>query len=156
MVFHDFRDQDRRAGFRRTDYDAVQHIPLGRDMWVLSLHGRLEVANAGTDQTIPFYMLPALGGGSSLRGFGSWRFRDRNSLLMQADWRVLASRFLDLALFYDAGRVSVQRNDVASGTLKSDYGVGFRLHSGMTTPLRIDFAKSNEGLSIVFSSKAAF
>jgi outer membrane protein assembly factor BamA len=101
-------------------------------------------------------MLPSLGGGSSLRGFGSWRFRDRNSLLMQADWRVLASRFLDMALFYDAGRVSDSRSDLLSGLLKSDYGVGFRLHSALATPLRIDFAKSNEGLSLVFSSKAVF
>jgi hypothetical protein len=156
IIVHDFRDQDGGAGFRRTDYDAVQHVPLGRDMWVLSLHGRVELANAADQQTIPFYMLPALGGGSSLRGFGSWRFRDRNSLLMQADWRVLASRFLDMALFYDAGRVSDRRNDLASGVLKSDYGVGFRLHSALATPLRIDFAKGNEGLSLVFSSKAVF
>jgi outer membrane protein assembly factor BamA len=155
-VFNDFRDQDNRAGFRRTDYDAIQHIPLGRDMWVLSLHGRVEMATEASGQAIPFYMLPALGGGSSLRGFNSWRFRDRNSLLMQADWRVLANRFLDLALFYDAGRVAAERDDIASGTIKSDYGVGFRFHSALMTPLRIDFAKSNEGLRLVFSSKAAF
>ena len=156
LVFHDFRDQDGAAGFRRTDYDAVQHLPIGRETWVLSLHARLELANAASGQTIPFYMLPALGGGSSLRGFASWRFRDLNSLLLQADWRVLASRFLDMALFYDAGRVSARRSDLASGALKSDYGVGFRLHGALTTPLRIDFAKSNEGFRIVFSSKAAF
>ncbi len=156
VVFNDFRDQDDRAGFRRTDYDAIQHIPLGRDMWVLSLHGRVEMASEASGQVIPFYMLPALGGGSSLRGFNSWRFRDRNSLLMQADWRVLANRFLDLALFYDAGRVAAERDDIASGTIKSDYGVGFRFHSALMTPLRIDFAKSNEGLRLVFSSKAAF
>lgn len=156
VLFHDFHDQDSRAGFRRTDFDAIQHVPVGRDAWVLSLHARVEVANAASDQTIPFFMLPALGGGSSLRGFGSWRFRDLNSLLLQADWRVLANRFLDMALFYDAGRVSAERDKLASGTLKSDYGVGFRLHSLLATPLRIEFAKSNEGLALVFSSKAAF
>jgi hypothetical protein len=69
---------------------------------------------------------------------------------------VLANRFLDIALFYDAGRVSPKRSDVISGTLKSDYGVGFRFHSALLTPLRIDFAHSNEGFSIVFSSQAAF
>ena len=156
IVFHDFRDQDEAFGFRRTDYDAVQHLPILRDAWVVSLHGRLELANAASGQTIPFFMLPALGGGSSLRGFPSWRFRDLNSLLLQADWRVLANRFLDMALFYDAGRVSARRSDLASGHLKSDYGLGFRLHSPLATPLRIEFAKSNEGLALVFSSKAAF
>ena len=33
---------------------------------------------------------------------------------------------------------------------------GFRLHGPLATPLRIELAKSNEGLVIVFSSKAAF
>ena len=63
-------------------------------------------------------MLPALGGGSSLRGFSSWRFRDLNSLLLQAEWRVLANRFLDMALFYDAGRVSARRSDLRVGPLE--------------------------------------
>ncbi len=156
ISFHDFRDTDDALGFRRTDYEAIQHVPILRETWVLSLHGRLELANAAHDQTIPFFMLPALGGGSSLRGFSSWRFRDVNSLLLQAEWRVLANRFLDMAFFYDAGRVSAQRSDLTSGPLKSDYGLGFRLHSALNTPLRIEFAKSNEGLALVFSSKAAF
>ena len=156
IAFHDFRDHGGAFGFRRTDYDAIQHIPILRDTWVVSLHGRLELANAADGQTIPFFMLPALGGGSSLRGFASWRFRDRNALLLQADWRVLANRFLDMALFYDAGRVADRRDDLTSGPLKSDYGLGFRLHGPAATPLRIEFAKSNEGLALVFSSKAAF
>jgi Omp85 superfamily domain len=156
VTFHDFQDQDGEFGFRRTDYEIIQHVPILRDAWVLSLHGRLELANAANAQTIPFFMLPALGGGSSLRGFASWRFRDRNSLLLQADWRVLANRFMDMALFYDAGRVADRRDDLTTAPLKSDYGIGFRLHGPMTTPLRIEFAKSNEGLALVFSSKAAF
>lgn len=156
IMFHDFRDRDDAFGFRRTDYEAIQHLPILRDTWVLSLHGRLELANAADQQTIPFFMLPALGGGSSLRGFSSWRFRDLNSLLLQAEWRVMANRFLDMALFYDAGRVAARRSDLTSGPLKSDYGLGFRFHSAANTPLRIELAKSNEGLRLVFSSKAAF
>ena len=54
------------------------------------------------------------------------------------------------------GRVSPQRSDLASGPMKSDYGLGFRFHGAVNTPLRIEFAKSNEGLSLVFSTKAAF
>jgi len=156
IAFHDFRDRDGGFGFRRTDYEVIQHVPILRDAWVLSLHGRVELANAADGQSIPFFMLPALGGGSSLRGFSSWRFRDRNSLLLQADWRVLVNRFMDVALFYDAGRVADRRDDLTSSPLKSDYGVGFRIHSPLATPLRIEFAKSNEGLALVFSSKAAF
>jgi hypothetical protein len=156
VTFHDYRDNDSHFGFRQTDYEAIQHIPILRDTWVLSLHGRLELANAAHDQTVPFFMLPALGGGSSLRGFSSWRFRDLNALLLQAEWRVLANRFLDMALFYDAGRVAARRSDLTDAPLKSDYGLGFRFHGPLATPLRIEFARSNEGLALVFSAKAAF
>ena len=155
-TIHDFHDPDGLYGFRRTDVEAIQHIPLLRETWVLSLHGRVELADEVGDQTIPFYMLPSLGGGSSLRGFASWRFRDLNALLLQADWRVIANRFLDMALFYDAGRVAARTGDLTDGPLKSDYGVGFRFHGPLATPLRVEFAKSNEGLVIVFSAKAAF
>jgi hypothetical protein len=156
ITFHDFRDNGGDWGFRRTDYEAIQHVPILRDVWVLSLHGRLELANAADGQAIPFFMLPALGGGSSLRGFASWRFRDLNSLLLQADWRILANRFLDMAFFYDAGRVSSRRSDLASGRFADDYGIGFRLHGSLATPLRIEIARSSEGTRLVFSSKAAF
>jgi len=156
LTFHDFHDQDGQYGFRRTDYEVIQHVPVLRDAWVLSLRGRLELANAAANQVVPFFMLPSLGGGSSLRGFSSWRFRDMNSLLLQAEWRVLVNRFLDMALVYDAGRVAAHRSDLTEAPLKSDYGLGFRFHGPLTTPLRIEFVHGNEGLSLVFSSKAAF
>lgn len=156
ITFHDYRDSDDRFGFRQTDYEAIQHIPVLRDTWVLSLHGRLELANAAGNQSIPFFMLPALGGGSSLRGFASWRFRDVNSLLMQAEWRVLVNRFVDLGLFYDAGRVANHRSDLTDAPLKSDYGFGFRFHGPLATPLRIEVARSNEGTALVFSAKPPF
>jgi hypothetical protein len=156
VTVHDFADHDSTFGFRRVDYEAIQHIPLLRDAWVLSLHGRIETTFTGDDEAIPFFMLPSLGGGSTLRGYPSWRFRDNNSLLLQAEWRVLANRFLDMALFYDAGKVMARRADVSLDGLKDDFGIGFRLHGPAATPLRIELAKSNEGIALVFSSKTAF
>ena len=156
VTLHDFADHNSAFGFRRVDYEAIQHIPVLRDAWVLSFRGRIETTYTGDDEQIPFFMLPALGGGSSLRGFSSWRFRDEHTLLLQAEWRVLANRFLDMAVFYDAGKAVARRSDISLEGLKSDYGLGFRLHGPVATPLRIEFAKSNEGLALVFSSKAAF
>jgi hypothetical protein len=156
ITVHDFVDHDSDFSFRKVDYDAVQHIPVLRDAWVLSLHGRIETTFKSDDEQVPFFMLPALGGGSTLRGFASWRFRDRNSMLMQAEWRVLANRFLDMAVFYDAGKVMDVPKDISWTGLKSDYGLGFRFHGLAATPLRIELARSNEGLVIVFSSKAPF
>jgi outer membrane protein assembly factor BamA len=153
---HNFADLDDRYSFQRVDYDVIEHVPLGRDTWVLALRGRVETAFPAQDQAIPFFMLPALGGGSTLRGFNSWRFRDKNSLLLTAEWRILVNRFLDTAIFYDAGKVTNRTSDLDLTGLKSDYGFGFRFHGPLSTPLRVEFARSNEGLAIVFSAKAPF
>jgi hypothetical protein len=155
-TFHDYADADDLNGFQQIDYDVVQHVPLGRDAWVLSLHGNVSSTFTKTGQEIPFFMLPSVGGGSSLRGFTSWRFRDRNSLLLQAEWRVLVNSFFDTALFYDAGKVTASRSDLSFDGLKSDYGIGFRLHGPAATPLRIELARSNEGFALVFAAHAAF
>ena len=96
--------------FRKIDYEAVQHLPLFRDRWVLSFRGRVETTYTNDDEVVPFFMMPALGGGSSLRGFTSWRFRDLHSLLLQAEWRVLVNNFFDTALFFDTGKVTNRRS----------------------------------------------
>ena len=131
-------------------------MPILRDTWVISLRGRVATTYDKTEQHIPYFMLPAVGGGSTLRGFDSFRFRDRNGILLQAEWRIMASRFLDTAVFYDAGTVTSQRSDLDFDGLKSDFGFGVRFHGLFTTPLRIELAKSNEGLVLVFASSAVF
>jgi outer membrane protein assembly factor BamA len=156
VTVRNYADQDEAFGFSQVDYTAIQHIPILRDAWVLSLRGEVTTTAAKDDQVIPFYMLPSLGGGSSLRGFASWRFRDRHSLLLSADWRVLANHFMDVVAFYDAGKAVANTSEIDLEGLKKNYGLGFRLHGPISTPLRIDFAKSNEGLQMVFAAKAAF
>jgi len=156
VTFHDYNDNDSEFGFQQVDYEAIQHFPILREAWVISLHGLAQTSYNKSNQQIPFFMLPAVGGGSSLRGFSSWRFRDRNSLLMQAEWRIMVNRFLDTAVFYDAGKVTARTSDFDFNGLKSDYGFGVRFHGPFATPLRIELAKSNEGLGLVFSANAVF
>jgi len=156
VTFHDFADSDNAYGFKQVDYEAIQHIPVLREAWVLSLHGLVQTTTAKSGEQVPFFMLPSAGGGSDLRGFSSWRFRDRNSLLLQAEWRVMVNRYIDMAVFYDTGKVTANRSDLNLDGLKSDGGLGFRLHGPLATPLRIDFAKGNEGLAIVFGASAVF
>jgi len=156
VTFHDYADQDEEFGFRQVDYEAIQHFPILRETWVISLRGRVQTAFDKGDEQIPFFMMPSVGGGSSLRGYSSWRFRDLNSLLLQAEWRIMANRFFDTAVFYDTGKVTASRSDLDFDGLKHDYGFGVRFHSPLATPLRVDIAKSPEGLHIVFSSSAVF
>jgi hypothetical protein len=155
-TLHDYADRDDAFGFRQVDYEAIQHFPILREAWVISLRGRIQTAFDKDNQQIPFFMMPAVGGGSSLRGFSSWRFRDLNSLLLQAEWRIMVNRFLDTAVFYDTGKVVPDRSDLDLSGLRHDIGFGVRFHNLFVTPLRIELAKSNEGLHLVFSSSAAF
>ena len=144
------------SAFRSLEYEAIQHVPILREAWVLSFRGRVQTADEKDGQQIPFFMLPALGGGSTLRGYSSWRFRDQNSLLLQAEWRIMVNRYLDLAFFYDAGKVAARTSDLDLDGLKDDFGFGVRFHGPFATPLRVELARSREGISFIFSSSAVF
>jgi hypothetical protein len=156
-TLHDYRARDELFGFHIAEYEGIAHLPILRETWVLSFHARMQHASEKDGQQIPFFMLPALGGGSSLRGYSSWRFRDQNSLLLQAEWRIMVNRYLDLAFFYDAGKVAARTSDLDLDHLKDDYGVGLRFHGPFATPLRIEVARSRESsFSLIFSSSASF
>jgi hypothetical protein len=156
VTAHDFADTNNQYGFEQVDYEAIQHIPILREAWVISLHGFVQTAYAKSGQQVPFFMMPSAGGGSDLRAFSSWRFRDLNSLLLQAEWRVMVNRFFDTAVFYDTGKVTATRGDLDLHGLKNDYGIGFRFHGPLVTPLRIELAKGNEGFTIVFAASQVF
>lgn len=142
--------------FQVTRAEAVQHIPILRETWVLSLRGRLEAAH-GLYEDMPYYLLPWIGSGSTLRGYGTGRFRDKHSLLMSGEWRWIPNRFsLDMALFCDAGTVAPRFKDLHFGDLKYDYGIGIRFHGPAMTPLRFDIAHGDEGFHFVISSSAPF
>jgi hypothetical protein len=156
VTVHDFADRDDEFGFNQVDYEVIQHFPILREAWVISLHGLVQTTYDKDGQQIPFFMLPSVGGGHSLRGFSSWRFRDQNSLLVQAEWRIMANRYLETAVFYDAGKVTARKSDLDFNGLKSDYGFGVRFHGPFSTPLRIEVARSNEGTSFIFASSPIF
>ena len=156
IAYHKYEDDGDTYSFRRMDVEAIQHIPIVRENWVLSLRGRMQSTLGDTD-VVPYFMLPSLGSGSTLRGYSSWRFRDRHSVLTQVEWRWIPSRMaLDAALFFDAGTVAHQRDSLRLSDMKTDIGLGLRFHSPVATPLRIELARGSEGFKLVFGASAAF
>jgi hypothetical protein len=154
--YHNYAARDGVHDFGRVDAEIVQHIPIRRENWVVSLRGRVQTTLDG-DGLVPFFLLPSLGSGSTLRGYSSWRFRDRHSLLTSVEWRWIPNRLaLDMALFYDAGKVTPDRGDLNLKDLKSNVGVGVRFHGPAVTPLRIELARGSEGLHLVFAGSAGF
>jgi hypothetical protein len=156
VVYHNYNDSDDSLSFDLLETQVVQHIPVLRENWVFSLRGELRSALHEED-TVPFFLLPHLGSGSTLRGYSSWRFRDRHSLLFSGEYRWIPNRLaFDAALFYDTGMVADRFEALTIGRFMSDFGFGVRFHSPVATPLRIELAKGSEGLRLVFAGSAAF
>jgi len=151
---HDYNDTRDDFSFRDLDLNLVQHIPILRENWVVSLRGQLQSELSGNT---PFFLLPALGSGRTLRGYSSWRFRDRHAMLMTGEFRWIPSRLgLDMALFYDAGTVAPERRLLNFNDLATDWGIGARFHTPAATVLRIEAAHGREGWKLVFSANGAF
>ena len=156
VAHHYYADREQTYSFRRFDAEAVQHIPILRENWVISLHGRLESTEGDEDQ-VPFFLMPSLGSGSTLRAYSSWRFRDRQAALASGEFRWIANRLaLDMALFVDAGVVAPRFDALSTRDMVGNYGIGVRFHGPARTPLRVEFAHGREGMHLVFAASAAF
>jgi hypothetical protein len=156
VSYHKYDDRDSIYSFDRIDAEIVQHLPILRENWALSFHGLVQ-SMTNDDDLVPFFLLPSLGSGSSLRGYGAWRFRDRHSLLLTGEFRWTPSKTaVDMAIFYDTGKVTRRRSDLNLDGLKSDVGFGIRFHGPFSTPLRIELAHGDEGPHLVVTGNAAF
>jgi hypothetical protein len=139
-------------GYQQFDVDLRQFVPLLRENWVLVFRGAASLTTTNDTNEVPYFMMPYLGSGETLRAFQNRRFRDRNSLLLQAEYRWTPSHFVDMALFSDAGKVAAKRSDLNFDHLHVDYGIGIRFHGPKFTALRVDLARCNEGWNLIFST----
>jgi hypothetical protein len=148
----DDRDYDAYT-FNRLDVDLRQAVSFLGERRVLWGRAAMSTSDTEDGQVMPFYAMPTLGGNDTLRGFRNYRFRGPHALLLQAEYRVEIWSALDLAFFYDAGKVAMRRSDLDFSDLERDYGVGFRFNSDNGIILRVDAAfgsKDGKHLWIVF------
>jgi hypothetical protein len=151
-----YSDRRETYSFQVLNGELIQHLPVLRENWVISVRGRVETT-LGDDDEVPYFLLPRLGSGRTLRGYSTGRFRDRHSLLTSAELRWVPSRLaLDMAFFYDAGKVTSRREDLDFRDLASDWGIGARFHTPSATVLRLEGARGSDGWRLVISTSAAF
>jgi len=156
VTYHNYLDTDETFSFDRLDGEIVQHLPILRETWVVSLHGLVQTTLDDND-VVPYFLMPTLGSGSTLRAYPSGRYRDRHSLLMTGELRWIPNRMaIDMAIFYDMGKVASEWDGLSLNGLKSDVGIGVRFHGPFATPLRIELAHGREGFNLVFAGSAAF
>ena len=130
IAFEAVRDHETgQHNLHRWEGEVQQRFPGLRAGQRLTLHGFIASTNTGAD--VPFYMLYTLGGSgglktfrpdmlgsddtrASLRGFNNFRFRDRNLVLMQAEYRIPLHKYVDSTVFVDAGQVAPRTSELFS------------------------------------------
>ena len=160
--------RDHGAGqhsFNRWEIEAQQRIRGLRHGQRLTLHGFL--ASTDGEPDVPFYMLYTLGGSgglkafrsdllgtdgsrATLRGFRNYRFRDRDLLLLQAEYRVPIFNNIHATVFVDAGQVAPRRSELFR-SLHTATGFSLGYVSGGKTVGRVDVGFSREGMQVFWS-----
>jgi hypothetical protein len=140
--------------FDRYEAEAAHFMPFADDNVVVVLRGLLIGTGSDAGQHVPFYLMPSLGGATTLRGYSNYRFHDRNVAVVNAETRLAIWQHLDAAVFFDAGNVAPKFDEL--DLEKTSYGVGVRLHSATTNFARVDLAHSRDGWNFLFQVNDPF
>jgi hypothetical protein len=153
----DFRQTNTGAhSFRRFDTEVQQFVPLRRENSVIALRALASSVHTSAGETVPYVLLPDLGGSHALRGYPAWRFRDRNRMMFTGEYRWKAGHFVDMSLFLDAGQVAPRFSDMAIRHFRKTYGIGMSFHTPVVTMTRVEVARTREGTALVFSFGPSF
>ena len=142
--------------FNLQEYELVQQLPLVREQFVIAARALMTLTQADAGHDVPVMLAPFLGSGSTLRAFGNRRFTDRNRVLLTGEYRWRPSRYLDMALFVDAGQVAADRHQFDTSEFDVDWGIGARFHGPNFNALRLEFSRGREGFRMTFAGSQPF
>lgn len=153
---HNDLDLDRYS-FHQVDVDAQQFLPIFDKKRVIAVRVQLWTTTAKDGQEVPFYFRPTLGGSTSLRSVSDFRFRDRNVLATNIEYRWEAFSGLDMALFADFGSVADRVSDLEFADVRGAYGIGLRFNTYKAVFLRFDVAAGgSDGIRPIIKFSKAF
>ena len=145
-----------RFDFTRISGDARGYLPLGSRQRTLAARFFVSRDSAGAGSDVPFYYMQTLGGQDRLRGFRNFRFRDTNVLYMSAEYRWEAAAGIDLAVFYDTGKVFPDQDPFDFTKLRNTYGFGIRGKNMRRVVFRLDVGWSDEGTRLFITFGPSF
>jgi outer membrane protein assembly factor BamA len=121
---------------------------------VLAFQGYAKIARGNP----PFYEVPRLGGGVTMRGYFEGRYRDEIYLTMQMEYKTMLFWKIGGVLFGGLGDVAREFNNFKMTNLKYSYGFGLRyafdLEERLTIRADFGFGKNTSG--VYFSMQEAF
>lgn len=147
---------DSTLNFSRLNLDAQQFLRVKKGSQVIALRGVLSSRIDGNTAATPFYLQPTLGGGKTLRGFGSYRWRDESLWAATAEYRWRAHHRVELAPFVDLGSVARRFGDFRSTTVEVAPGIGLRIVGGSRIIGRVDYAHGSDGHRVMFALGSPF
>ncbi len=143
--------------FGRFDAEAAHFIPIFDKKRVFALRAVISYVNNDPGNRVPFYFLPYIGGSESVRSYREFRFRDENAVFFNVEYRWEAFSGMDMALFFDAGEVREDWEEIDLQELRTGYGIGFRFNTYKSVFMRLDIgAGGGEGTRIFFKFGRAF
>ncbi|MEM7369406.1 MAG: BamA/TamA family outer membrane protein [Bacteroidota bacterium] len=144
--------------FSSLNLDVRYFVPLKADKsQVLGFQGFGKFVSG----EVPFNQLALMGGPFLMRGYYLGRFRDRNYLAVQAEYRMLPfpfSKRIGATVFASGGMVGPTVGELRISQLKPAAGVGFRylIFPKKDIFVRFDFAFTQEGPGFYIYTGEAF
>jgi outer membrane protein assembly factor BamA len=134
--------------------DARKLFPIKKDQ-VLATNLFAQFNSVGT----PFFALGQLGGNKILRGLFEGKYRDRNVVALQGEYRWMFLPRWGAVAFASVGNIFSSENPFEFDQTKLAYGVGgrFKLSKKKKLNLRLDIARSpGENFQFYFTFGEAF
>ncbi len=131
------------SNFVRWNASALRLFDVYRGDRVIAVRLRAEGVTGPLDE-VPVVRLPELGG-SDLRGYPSFRFRDRLTAFGAVEYRYPIGEAASGYLFFDFGRVYRSARDIEFRKWRAGGGPGLVFHTRTAFLARLFFAASVDG-----------
>ena len=143
--------------FGRFDFEAAHFFPIFDKKRVFAVRGVVSYVNNDPGNRVPFYFYPYIGGSETIRSYREFRFRDENAIFFNLEYRWEAFSGMDMALFFDSGKVTEDWQNIDLQELRTAYGIGFRFNTFKSVFMRLDIgAGGGEGVRIFWKFGPAF
>ncbi|HEY6571825.1 MAG TPA: BamA/TamA family outer membrane protein [Candidatus Eisenbacteria bacterium] len=151
---HGLADLRRASGARSGDpnfdrwrVEGRAYLPVFAKRRVVAVRGVYAgVEPRGATADLPYYWLTQSEGITRFAGYASQRFRDRQLLLARVEYRWQILHRLSAIGLYEMGAVAPRLEAFSIREAHRSYGGGLRLGQSDYSSLRLEVAKSDEGL----------
>ena len=159
-----FESTDKRdVGLWSYRAELQQFMTLWHPYRVLALRGYGSWLDPTGGDVIPFQRLLVNDTPDVLRGYRSFRFRDRGLVAFNSEYRfpISMKQFpgragLDLYPLADYGQVFDDAKQIGFNNMKFSYGLGLRVESGNGLVARLEWARSKEETTLLLRADQIF